>query len=39
MLSHGKYSALPPRSANAGGGTPSGVQGAEPPGLLKETSE
>ena len=23
---------LPPRSANAGGGTPSGVQGAEPPG-------
>src|SRR5271168_258780 len=25
------YSRLPPRSAYAGGGTPSGVQGAEPP--------
>jgi hypothetical protein len=28
-----QYSRLPPRSAYAGGGTPSGVQGAEPPGL------
>ena len=28
---HKQYRRLQPRSANAGGGTPSGVQGAEPP--------
>src|SRR5580698_8331701 len=33
-LAPGPYRRLPPRSVNAGGGTPSGVQGAEPPGLF-----
>jgi hypothetical protein len=29
-LALGPYRRLPPRSANANGGTPAGVQGAEP---------
>src|SRR5271165_6751086 len=32
ILDFGGYRRLPPRSDNDSGGTPSGVQGAEPPG-------